>query len=139
MKYQKRIAKHETERRVCVIAACKTVPRPSSGKTAARRCDIESCITSRRRRCRAVERDHRRRIRRLLLLPHADIPRIFYHAMERDHFAAGVDGEDGPAFNAFDAFAEEPGLHEGVADEVEVASELEGPVPAVVGAQLFVM
>jgi hypothetical protein len=30
-------------------------------------------------------------------------------------------------------------LHEGVADEVEVASELEGPVPAVVGAQLFVM
>ena len=64
---------------------------------------------------------------------------MFYHAMERDHFAAGVDSDDGPAFNAFDSFAEEPGLHKGVANEVEIASELECPVSAIVSAQLFVM
>ena len=62
--------------------------------------------------------------------------------MHRDDFAAGVDGDDSPAFNAFDAAfaaAEIPGLHEGVADEVEIARELEFPVSAVARAEDFVM
>lgn len=74
------------------------------------------------------------------MLPLAGIRRrILHHAMQRDDFAAGVDGDDSPAFDAFDALAEIPGLHEGVADEVEIARELEFPVSAVARAEDFVM
>ena len=76
------------------------------------------------------------------MLPLAGVRRrILHHAMQRDDFAAGVDGDDSPAFDAFDATfaAEIPGLHEGVADEVEIACELEFPVSAVARAEDFVM
>jgi hypothetical protein len=47
--------------------------------------------------------------------------------VQGDDFAAGVDRDDAPALDAFDALAEEPGLRESVAGEVEVAGEGEFP------------
>jgi hypothetical protein len=99
----------------------KTALQASSSRTPPRRYMIKTSVAiqgRRRTRPPATQRHHRRRIRRLVLLLHAGIPRLLHDAVQRDYFAAGVDCDDAPAFDALDAFAEEPGLHESVADEV---------------------
>jgi len=59
--------------------------------------------------------------------------------MQRDHLSSIVDRDDIPPFPSLNALAEEPRLHESVADQVEVTSQLELPVSAVIGVQLFVI